>query len=146
MAQITPVAGKSQGVTWTPSGGSSTTLNVTDHTWSETIDAIDVTHTGAAGVQTLLAGILRGEGTVKAFLDSGASSTTFLGTTQQIIAGTNGALLHTLGTNLKYTIPCMITRVNSAVPVNGGVNYEFTVQLNDLAGTGTYARDGDPSS
>ena len=155
MAQITPRAGKTYGVTWTPDGGSTATLNVTDHSWSEMVDAIDVTTTGAAGVQSLLAGILRGEGTVKAFLDISADSTTFLGSTQAIVAGQNGSMVHLLGTNtnnISYTVPCMITRVNSAVPVNGAVNYEFTVQLNDLAVRGSttattaYVRDGAISS
>lgn len=141
MAQITPVAGKNVGVTWTPAGGA-VTLYVTEHSWSEMIDAIDTTHTGTSGQQSLLAGILRGEGTVKAFLDATSSATAFLGATQTIIAGTNGTLTHSLSSAYGYVIPCMITRVVSSVPVTGGINYEFTVILNDLAATGTYARDG----
>lgn len=137
------VAGKTIGCTWTISG-STTTLNVTDHTWAEMVDAIDVTHTGTSGVQSLIAGVLRGEGTVKGNLDVTSASTAFGSTTVGIIAGTNGVLTHSLSSGCSYTIPAMIVRVNSAVPVNGAVNYEFTVQLNEGASTVTYARDFTP--
>lgn len=134
------VAGKTVGCTWTPAGGSGVSLNVTEHTWSETIDAIDVTHTGTSGVQAMIGGIGRGEATVKANLDD--ASLPFNGT-NLIRAGQKGVLYHQTATSsVGYSIPCMITRVNTSVPVNGAINYEFTVTLDAIAGV--YAYDTTP--
>jgi hypothetical protein len=133
------VAGKTVGVDWTPSGASSVTLNVEEHTWTESVDPIDCTHTGSSGVQCLIAGVGRGEGTVKAKLDVDTGKP-FFNSTNLIRAGQKGVLIHKTSTSpaSSYNIPCLITRVMSATPVNGAVNYEFTVQLDALAGSYTY--------
>ncbi len=58
-------AGFNKKVTWTPAGGGLVTFNVTEHSWQEKIDKLDVTHSGSAGIQYLLAGILARRGLVQ---------------------------------------------------------------------------------
>ena len=128
--------GKNFAVAWTPSGGSSVTLAVTNHTWKEAIEAASVDDTSSSGIQQLLAGFLRGDGTVQGHYNS---SQLVFGATIQIRAGYNGVLLHAIGTSTQvYTIPCMIMDVNSVVPHNGVIDFDFNVRLNGLAGTYTY--------
>lgn len=129
------VAGYTAPFKTTPSGGSEQTIQVVSHSWQEMVDKIDITHTGSGGLQALLAGIFRGTGNVKAFLDSSAK---YYATTVGIRAGTNALLKHYVTSSLSYTVPGMIVKVNSAVAVNGGVEYDFDFELNSEAGTFSY--------
>jgi hypothetical protein len=125
-------------VKFTLSGGSEITLQVTDHSWREMVDSIDITHTGSGGIQALLAGIFRGDGSVTAFQDTTGSGTKFYATTVGVRAGAKGVLKHYITSALFYTIPCMITEVTSQSPVAGGVSYSFNVSLDSESGTFTY--------
>lgn len=122
-------AGYNKGVTLQVSGFAAGVLNIKGHSWSEQIDALDITHTGHAGIQALLAGILRGDGNVKADLD-GALAPPNVG----IRAGANALMLFNLGTTTPYQVPLMITKVNYASVVEGKVEYDFDVRLNTEAG------------
>lgn len=134
----TPVyeAGKNYGCTWTPSGASSVSLNVTEHSWMEQVDKIDVTNTGSGGLQALLAGILRGTGTVKAFFDS--ANPQYTSGTGLIRAGNKGRLTHTVASGKSYGIPALITQVTTTVPVAGGVTFEFQIELDVSSDTVGY--------
>ena len=115
------------------SSGGTATINVTEHSWSEMIDKLDVTHSGSAGIQALLAGILRGDGNVKANCDDAQIITSI---TSSIVAGINGIMsffLYAVSSNA-YVVPAMIQKVNFKSVVSGVASYDFDVSLNGLAG------------
>lgn len=117
-----------------PSFGSNFVIMcVTGHSWSEMIDAIDVTSTCHNGIQALLAGILRGEGNVKANVQSDVLPFNSLG----IRAGVNGLLEFYYGYPIPFTAPCMIVKLNHKSAVESKVEYDFDVRLNTLAGAYT---------
>src|SRR4051812_43288104 len=98
-----PKHGKDSSSVWTPSGGSSITLNVQDHGWKEQVDLADVTYCGVpGGVQALLPGILRGDATAKLALDGDLYPWT---ASNLIRAGTNGVITQTVASSKAYTIP-----------------------------------------
>lgn len=127
--------GKSCPAAWTPSGGSLATLAVTSHDWQEAIEKAMANDTSAGGIQQMIAGFLTGSGQVKAFADF---NNKYYASPIQIVAGSNGVLKHYITAALFFLIPGMITSVQSRVPVGNLVEYEFTVELNGLAGTYTY--------
>lgn len=118
--------------------GTTTSIQITEHTWKEQVEKLDVTASGMGGLQALLAGIFRGEGQVKGNVNTALvpwANPPF------IVAGANGMLVLGLGTNVSgFSIPGMITEVSEQDQVAGVVNYTFNVALNFLAGTGVYAR------
>ena len=134
---FTPVAGKTLSRQWTPSGGSAATLAVIENSWQAAVDKVDVTNSTSGGVQALLAAILRGSGSVKAVLDSDTSKAFYL-TAIGIRAGGKGTFTHTMSTGNAFSIPAMITSVNSIVAIAGAVMYDFTIELDSLTGTYTY--------
>lgn len=131
---MTFIAGYDKGVTWTPSGGGGDVdLNVTGHSWSEMIDALDVTHTGTDGFQAMISGILRGDGNVKANSDDEV----IIGDATKLIRAGQGGVLkfhhYALGGN-PFTVPAIITKVNYKSVVEGKAEYDFDVKLNVLEG------------
>jgi len=130
-------AGYDKWAAWKVSGaGAATLLQVTDHSWKEAVDKLDVTHTGSEGIQALLAGILRGNGTVKAKYNSDAMPHG----APTIKAGYRGQLQLYLGGATPFYIPGMITEVQYQSAVAGSVEYQFTVELdhNAIAVSGSY--------
>lgn len=106
---------------------------VTGFSWKEMIDALDVSSTSTQQIQALIAGIFRGEGNVKGFVDNAS----FWWVSQGIRAGVNGTLSLRVGTvGQVVVIPCMITQVNVQVEHAGTVQCDFDVRLNALANTG----------
>lgn len=134
---FTPVAGKSLARSWTVSGGSSIALTVTENSWQESVDKIDVTNSTSAGVQMLLAGILRGAGSIKAVLDSDTGKGFYLAAVG-IRAGNKGVFVHTMSTGNAFSVPGLITTVNSIVAIAGAVLYDFNLELDGLSGSYTY--------
>jgi hypothetical protein len=137
-------AGHSIPIKFTPDTFTEVTLNVTDSTWQERIDEIDITHTGTAGVQAILGGILRGDGNVKAFQDTSGTlnAKAFWATgtgNANIRAGTKGLLKVYVTAAQFYAVPCLITKVNVARPVAGAVEYDFDVKLSAESSATTYA-------
>lgn len=131
-------AGKYRSVTWKYSGaGAAFTLNVTGHTWDEAIDKLDVTSTGHLGVQALLPGILRGDGSVRANVDSTYVVTNVTGNVR-IFAGQNGLLTFDFGYGTPFTVPAMITKVHHQSEVAGKCEYSFDVSLNKDASVTAY--------
>lgn len=130
--------GFNKGVTFAPNGGGAVLFNVTGHSWSEFIDKLDVSHSGTAGIQALLAGLLRGDGNMKANIDS---AQVVSNPANGIIPGTNGIMNFYLyvggatgvGTN-PFSVPCMIIKVNYKSEVAGKVEYDCDVSLNAIAG------------
>lgn len=119
-------AGYNKYAQWKYAGaGGFVTLNVTGHSWEESVDKLDVTHTGTGGLQALLAGIFRGQGTVKANYDSAAMPHG----APRIGAGVRGALALYLGGATPFLIPAMILKVNYQTAVEGKVEYSFNVEI-----------------
>lgn len=135
MAVGTYWSGRASPVKFKYGSNSEQTLNVVDHTWRESIDKIDITHTGHSGIQALIGSIVRGTGNVKAFLDTTTHVCYWDSGYANIRAGVQGQLKHYLTTTILFTIGVLITEVNSMVPVAGGVSYDFTVELNAEANT-----------
>lgn len=131
-----PVAGKTLPRVWTPSGGSAATLAVIESSWQEAVDKVDVTNSTSNGEQALLASILRGSGSIKAVLDSDTGKAFYLAAIG-IRAGGKGTFTHTMSTGNAFSIPAMITSVNSVVAIAGAVMYDFTIELDSLSGTYT---------
>ncbi len=127
-------AGFNKGTTFQPTGiGAAGVFFVTGHSWSEMIDKIDVTHTGTEGVQALLAGILRGDGNMKANIDSAQIiSNPAVG----LRAGTNGVMqfFYYSATLNPFVVPCMVIKVNYKSESAGKTEYDCDVSLNALAG------------
>lgn len=129
------IAGKSLSVIFTVTSGSPVTFSILEHAWKEAIDALDITSSSHAGVQALLAGILRGDGRVKCVLND--SNTPYLSATG-VRAGNNGVMKFYVGASVFFTVPCMIVEVNYTSQVAGKVEWEGTVKLNAEAGTYSY--------
>jgi len=130
------LAGYDKKVTWTPAGGALATFNVIEHSWEDAIEKLDITHSGTAGVQYLLAGILRGKGSFKANLDSTVIITN---ATYAIIAGQKGVMnfyQFASGAN-PYIVPGMIISVPFTSSVPGLVAYTANIELSGDAGTYT---------
>jgi hypothetical protein len=131
------LAGYDKKVTWTPTAGALATFNITEHSWEEAVEKLVTTHSGTAGIQYLLAGVLSGKGNFKANLDDAQLVSN---STISIRAGTNGVMnfyAFASGSN-PWTVPCMIISVPVKSVVMGLVSYECNVELNGVAGT--YAR------
>ena len=127
------IAGYNRGVTWQLVGaGAQTALNVTGHSWAEMVDKLDVTHTGTAGEQAVIGGVLRGDGNVKANLNDAqpiANNPPFLR------AGQKGLLRFDVGTTTPTIVPALILKVNYQSTVEGKIEYDFDVTLDSLTGT-----------
>ena len=83
------LAGYDKGVSFTPAGGGATAINITAHSWSEQVEKLDVSHSGTAGKQALIAGLLRGDGNIKANFDSAAMP---FAAAPNVKAGTKGVM------------------------------------------------------
>lgn len=126
-------AGYNSPVTFRPDGQNETaTLNVTGHSWSEMVDKLVADHSGTGGLQALLAGVLRGDGNVKANMDAAAYP--WASPLPFIRAGVNGVISFYYGAF--YAVPCMVIKINKQSEVNGLIVFDFDVSLNCLAGSG----------
>src|ERR1041384_805735 len=115
--------------------GTATTLNITAWSWAEEVMKLVTTHTGSAGIQAVLAGILDGEGSVEANVDIAALPNA---AAPGIIAGAKGTITFNTGTSVVYSIHVMVTQVPWKSSVNGLLQYSFNVTLDST--TGTYVR------
>lgn len=128
------------GAAATPIGRPLWVLNVTGHSWKEIVDILDVTSTLHNGIQALIAGILRGDGTVKGFIDS-----TVYPWNAPIRAGVNALMALSVGGLGSITIPGLIGEVGEQSAVEGKCEYNFAFKLNVLASaayTGQYGGQG----
>lgn len=134
-------AGYDKYTAWQPDGNNAAIiLDVVAHSWKEAVDAIDVTHTGLAGAQGLLAGILRGDGMMRAVFNTDQN---IVNGTFRLRAGQNGMALFFYGPVIPFSVPCMVIDVTHQSEVAGRVEWTANVRLNKLAGTGTYTRHSD---
>ncbi len=130
-------AGYNKGISFQPTGGAVNAYAVTGHSWSEFVDKIDITHTGTGGIQALLSAVLRGDGNVKANIDS---AMIISNPANGIVPGQNGILnfyyyaggANGVGNN-PFSVPCMVIKVNYKSEVAGKTEYDFDVSLNTLA-------------
>jgi hypothetical protein len=132
MASATP--GYNKTVTFFVSGGSAATLKITKHSWKESVDKLDVTDTGHAGVQALIAGILRGDGTV----EGNVRPTELINDTAPgVIVGAKGVITFNFGAATNWSCPVLITDVNWQSTVQGFPTWNFNVSLDSDSGTYT---------
>lgn len=101
------------------------------------VDKLDVTHTGTAGVQALLAGIFRGDGNFKGNVDT---SFMIWGSPPTIVAGATGQLTFSVGSFSRWSIPLLVHELNVQSAVEGKVEYDFNASLSILAGSQVYVR------
>ncbi len=127
------LVGYNKKVTWNPGPGP-ITLNVTEHTWSEWLNKLDVTHSGSGGICALLGSYLMGDGNVKANSDDGQVITNASINIRAGATGTVNFYHFALGAN-PFQVPCLIHKVNFKTIVSGVCSYDFDCSLNGLAGT-----------
>lgn len=128
-------AGWDKGATFTATGGPEGALCITGHSWEETVEKLDVSNTCTGQGQALIAGIFRGEGSVKANLNTELHPNV----AALVVAGVKGVLKLRLGTAACFiTIPCLVTKLRWASEHAGLVTYEFDVSLDLL--TASYVR------
>lgn len=128
-------AGYDKATYFQPDGaGAAQLLDVVAHSWKEMVDAIDVTHTGTGGVQALLAGVLRGDGMMKAVLNN-VKNPMAAGTLLR--AGTNGIALFHYGMPVPFSVPCLVKDIAHQAEVAGRIEWTVNVSLNYLAGGGS---------
>lgn len=132
------VPGYSQGVAFTVDGGGSVALNVTGHSWMEKVEALITTHTGTAGLQTRIAGIFDGEGTVDANVDAAAL---VHDTAPGVRAGAKGTITHAIGGATPFSIHVLITELLYKSVVNGLVSYSFKCAFDATSGSYTRATE-----
>jgi len=126
-------AGYINGIAWTPTGGSPTTLCQFRHSHSESDEGHEVTSSCHNGIQAFVASILRGEGTASFHITT-ASQPWSLG----IVAQATGYFSCMYGNLSVFTIPVFISRVNYQNEVAAGTDYDVTWKLS--AESGTYSR------
>lgn len=125
-------AGWDKGATFTITGGAEGALCITGHSWEETVDKLDVSSTCTGQGQALIAGVFRGDGTVKANLNTSLHPNVVA----SVAAGVKGILKLRVGsTGVFLQIPCMITKLRWASEHAGLVTYEFDVSLDLLSGS-----------
>lgn len=96
----------------------------------EEVDVEDITHSGSGGTQGCLAGLLRGDFSMTAFVDTSSGKKFYDGTTYNIRAGQVGTVTHYITATLFKQIVLMIVRVTERVAVAGGVRYTMTCRFN----------------
>jgi hypothetical protein len=109
-------------------------LKVTATTWDEHVEVLDVTHSQSGGVEAWIPGILRGEGTITANINSAAMPYSF-----NVFPGNGGVLTWRLGSSNPFSIPFGVTKVHYQSAVAGKVEYSFDVKLNSEEGAYTRA-------
>jgi hypothetical protein len=100
------------------SGG--TAINITGWTFTETTDALDVTHSGSSGKRTFISGLTGGEGTVEFDFDDAAL---FTANPPNLNPGQQITLKLELGNSGKfYQFTAQLTRAELRNPVEGKVS------------------------
>lgn len=125
-------AGFSQGVTFTPDGGSLATLKVKGHNWDEMVNKLNTTHTGSGGKAACIASYLDGNGNINAGYDSAQ-----LLSAVSVTAATKGVITFALGTASPLSVHVMITKVHRESSVEGWVIYNFDVAMDSTTGSYT---------
>ena len=131
------IPGYDKSVLFTVSGGSEITYSITEHSWKEAVDALDITSSGHAGLQALMSGILRGDGRVKANLNIGSTFTPWVAA-NGIRAGNVGVMKFYVGVALFFQVPVLIKEVSYMSQVAGKVEWEASVGLNVEVGSYAY--------
>ncbi len=128
------VAGHSQGVSFTLDGGGLVELNVRAHDWEEFVKELETTHTGSAGIEAVIAGLLGGRGNVEANVDAAALVNA---TSPGVKAGAKGSLNFKYGGATGLIAHVMITKLHWRTVVDGLVTYSFACRIDSTSGTYT---------
>lgn len=126
-------AGYPNAITWTPTGGPTTTLCDFRHSHSESDEGHEVTSSCHNGIQAFISSILRGEGSASFHI-----TTATLPWSLGIVAQATGVLVAQYGDVSGFTIPVFISRVNYQNETAAGTDYDITWKLS--AESGTYTR------
>lgn len=129
-------AGYSQGCTFLidGGGGGAVTLNVTGHSWEEQVADLKTTNTGSSGKATRIAGVLDGFGNVSANVDAAALVNA---ASPGVVAGAKGVLTFAIGGATPISVHCMVTKLRWQSSVDGLVQYNFDVALDNTSGSYT---------
>lgn len=84
-----------------------------------------------------MAGVLRGDGRVKAVLNTDAGNLPWQAA-NGVRAGNNGSMQFFVGPALAFVVPCLVVEVNYTSQVAGKVEWEGSVKLNAEAGAYSY--------
>jgi hypothetical protein len=130
-------SGLTKNVKFTVSGGALISYSIVEHSWEEAVDKLDITSTSHAGIQALLAGIFRGDGMVKAILNTDAGNMPWVAA-NGIRAGNNGVFQFFVSTTLYFQVPAMVVKVKYSSQVAGKVEWAGDISLNAEAGSYAY--------
>ena len=125
MATGTWIVGYDKSVTF-----GSTSLKVVETTWDEEIEPLMVTHSQSGGVEGWIAGVLKGQGSIRANINAAQMPYSI-----SIYAGAQGTMTWGIGGTTAFSIPFGITSVNYKSAVMGLVEYSFNIKLNSEQGT-----------
>lgn len=112
-------------------------MQVTGHSWQEMIDRLDVTSSVHGGIQSLIAGIFRGEGNIKGYINTSIYPWAF---PYLIRAGSNGTLFVDFGSATPFSVSAMVVKVHSQHAIEGRVEFDFDCALNNLVAGAVYIR------
>ncbi len=132
MAGFNFVSGHANPVGWQAVNAGVVLLNVTASSWTESINALIVTHSGTGGLAARLANVLDGEGTFEADYDADVSP--YLNP-PRLRPGVNGLYLFFVTPLRFFQCPIMILKVPYKTAVLSKVSYTVDVALNALAGS-----------
>jgi len=128
----TPTAAHSLAVTFKLDGAmAATTLLVKNTTWDEKVAKLITTHSGSGGKEAVIAGILSGDGTVEANVDTTVMPQA---AAPGIVAGAKGTLTWDNGGVTPWSIHVMITQINWRGPVDGLLTYNFNCCMDSSSG------------
>lgn len=130
-------AGYNKSPTFTLDGGALVTLKVKSTSWTEQINALDTTHTGSGGIHARIAGLLDGNGTVEAVVDSQNMIT--LTAAGGIISGAKGLLGFPMGGTTPLSVHVIITQINWRAVVDGLLTVSFNCAIDSSSGSYTRA-------
>ena len=130
-------SGATKNVKFTVSGGALIAYSITEHSWEELVDKLDITSTSHAGIQAILAGIFRGTGSVKAVLNTDAGNMPWVAA-NGIRAGNNGVFQFFVSSTLYFSVPAMVMKVKYSSQVAGKIEWAGDIELNAEAGTYAY--------
>lgn len=110
---------------------------ISAHDWAEEVMALEVPNSATAGMDAVIAGLLKGNGNVKGYIDS---LQYIWAPIPFIRAGVTGRFNLGVGGAIPFSIPAIVLKVHESDVVNGVASWDFDIRLSALASTGTYTR------
>jgi hypothetical protein len=122
---------------WQPNGtGGLISLNITGWNWTESVNALDVTHTGTGGQSAFIAGVLTGDFSFDANLDPLVNPPYSAATALR--AGQKGIIQFvTNSATTPWSVPIIIEKADHKSAVNGLIQYTVSGKLDQIIGSTT---------